>query len=89
MVSESKNEIQERDYFECQSTRTFITEQLIELEREFRSNSYLSKERRNMVTTNLNLSHKQIKIWFQNRRMKSKMETTSNPKVLVPAPQNN
>ncbi|PSN30248.1 GS homeobox 2, partial [Blattella germanica] len=74
--------------FECQSTRTFITEQLIELEREFRSNSYLSKQRRNMVTTNLNLSDKQIKIWFQNRRMKSQKKTTSNPKVLVPSPQN-
>ncbi|PSN30245.1 GS homeobox 1, partial [Blattella germanica] len=62
---------------------TFTTEQLIELSREFRLNNYLSKQRRNIVTTNLNLSDKQIIIWFQNRRMKSKKETTSNAKVLV------
>ncbi|VDN92459.1 unnamed protein product [Brugia pahangi] len=57
----------------------FTTEQLIELERNFAQTRYLSRPRRYQLAQKLHLSETQIKIWFQNRRMKNKR---SGPAIL-------
>ena len=55
----------------------FSPTQLQRLEQEFKSKQYVAGKERGQIAATLNLTDKQVKVWFQNRRIRHRKQKSS------------
>ncbi|CAJ0941817.1 unnamed protein product, partial [Mesorhabditis belari] len=57
----------------------YSDQQRLQLEAEWQLNNFITADRKAELSTNLQLTERQIKIWFQNRRAKERRENKKKP----------
>lgn len=57
----------------------------MELEKEYNTSRYITIRRKTELSHNLDLSERQVKIWFQNRRAKDRKLTKKRDEVITTA----
>uniref|UniRef100_A0A0N4Z497 Homeobox domain-containing protein n=1 Tax=Parastrongyloides trichosuri TaxID=131310 RepID=A0A0N4Z497_PARTI len=67
------NKISNNEEKKRRQRSTFTSTQIRVLEYEFMNSRYISTEHRSRLANFLGISEQQIKIWFQNRRYKTKL----------------
>lgn len=61
----------------------YTDHQRVELEKEFYYSRYITIRRKAELATNLGLSERQVKIWFQNRRAKERKQVKKGGNVYL------
>ncbi|CAL1273459.1 unnamed protein product, partial [Larinioides sclopetarius] len=61
----------------------YTDHQRLELEKEFHYSRYITIRRKVELASSLNLSERQIKIWFQNRRAKDRRQAKKREELML------